>query len=80
MSDKPIKTVAKTISYITTHYIIQFFVVYLFTGNLVLSLSIIGIEMVIETVYYYIHERAWSFFGVKLAKRKHKHKILDDLA
>ena len=51
MTDKPIKTLAKTISYITTHYIIQFFVVYLFTGDLALSLAIIGIEMVIETIY-----------------------------
>jgi uncharacterized membrane protein len=80
MADKRTKSIAKTISYIITHYIIQFFAVLWFTNNLALALSIIGLELVIETVYYYCHERAWNYFSKKIAKRKHKHPIIDELA
>lgn len=80
MTDKNVKSIAKTISYITTHYAIQFVAVLMFTNNMALALSIIGLELVIETVYYYLHERAWSWFSKRIAARKHKHHIIDELA
>lgn len=79
MTDKPVKSVAKTISYIISHYALQLIAVYLFTKDINLSVSIILIEMSIESLYYYFHERVWNKISNKLKKRKHSYKVLDEL-
>jgi uncharacterized membrane protein len=77
--DKPVKSIAKTISYIVGHYILQSIVVFVITGNFALTATIISLAVAIETVYYYTHERVWNHISAKLRKRKHKHKIIDEL-
>jgi uncharacterized membrane protein len=74
MKDSPRRTIMKTFSYVTTHYIIQFIVVYLFTQNLGLALAIIGVEMVIETIYFYLHERIWEKDLKSLIRQRFKAK------
>jgi uncharacterized membrane protein len=37
--------------------------VFIYTGNLVISGSVGLLELVLKTVIYYIHERAWNVIG-----------------
>lgn len=67
-----IRTSTKTFIYITIHYMTQFCITLFFTQNLALSLSIIGVEILFETLYYYTHEKVWLKVSSGLKKRKLK--------
>lgn len=56
------KTIIKTISYrvISTSVLMLF--VWLYTGELLLSLSAGAIEFVTKSVIFYVHERVWARF------------------
>lgn len=51
-----------------------FILVYVFTGKIILSISIASIETVVKTILYYLHERIWSKISWG-----HKQHPLDDL-
>jgi len=50
----------KTISYRLIGATTTVVVVYIFTGQLKLSLAIGGIEIVAKMVFYYLHELVWQ--------------------
>lgn len=44
--------------------------VYIFTGNAEMSLTVGVFDVIIKLVVYYFHERAWNRVGWGLAKNK----------
>lgn len=54
------RTVVKTISYRIIATLTTVTIVYLFTGELALSLGVGVIEVVSKMIFYYIHERVWA--------------------
>ncbi|MDC5820344.1 DUF2061 domain-containing protein [Vibrio europaeus] len=50
----------KTITFATIHFTIAFTVAYLLTGDILIGSLIAMIEPSVNTVAFYIHERAWS--------------------
>jgi uncharacterized membrane protein len=49
----------KTLSYGTLHVMVAFGVAYLLTGSVVISGAIALVEPAVNTVAYFLHERAW---------------------
>ena len=66
MLTKPKRSLYKTLSWRVVATILLFIVSYFVTGRIEVASTIVGIEVVIKTVFYYIHERAWfgSNWGV----------------
>jgi uncharacterized membrane protein len=58
--DSPKRSITKTITWRIIAELDTLIVSYLITGSISWSLSIVGIESIIKTVMYYIHERAWG--------------------
>ena len=50
----------KTMSFAIVHFSVAFSVAYLMSGSILVGGSIALVEPVINTVAYYLHERAWS--------------------
>ncbi|MBX2880731.1 MAG: DUF2061 domain-containing protein [Granulosicoccus sp.] len=50
----------KTISFAAVHFTVAFSVTYVITGSIALGGLIALVEPLINTVAFYIHERAWS--------------------
>ncbi len=61
MKDKKSRTLIKTISWRATATTITVVLVFIFTGNLVLSFGIGFSEMIIKLIGYYYHERIWNY-------------------
>lgn len=53
----------KTISFAIVHFSVAFSITYLMTGSILIGGAIALIEPAINTVAYYIHERAWQSFS-----------------
>ncbi len=54
------RTIAKTITWRITAFILTFIVIYLWTGKLAESTGIAAILNSIKMIGYYIHERIWN--------------------
>ena len=54
------RSLAKTISWRITGSGATFLIAYLITGNLAFSGSIAVIQVVANTILYYLHERLWN--------------------
>jgi uncharacterized membrane protein len=61
--EKPIRSLLKAFSWRIVATITTVFLVFIFTGNLVISGSVGIFELVLKTVIYYIHERVWNLIG-----------------
>ena len=60
MTDTPLRSIVKTISWRITGSSATFFIAYLLTGNFTIA-GIIGLtQMISNTILYYIHERIWN--------------------
>jgi len=59
MGEKRIRSIAKGISWRILATITTVTLVFLFTGNLALSMSIGVLDIIIKFTLYYLHERAW---------------------
>ncbi|KAB1068434.1 DUF2061 domain-containing protein [Tamlana haliotis] len=59
-SEKPIRSVVKSLSWRTIGTLDTIVISYLVTGKLDLAFSIGGIELVTKMVLYFFHERAWN--------------------
>lgn len=60
--------IAKTISYRVLSTTLGFFIIWLSTGSIKVSVTFSFIELVWKPVQYYIHERVWYKwvkFGIK---------------
>lgn len=64
------RSVLKTISWRTLATLTTALVVYMFTGKLVLAISVGSVEVVAKIILYFFHERAWNkiSFGRKRIK------------
>jgi len=54
------RTVVKTLTYRAISIIADIIVFYLLTGSLNLALAFGGVMIVISTIIYFLHERAWA--------------------
>jgi uncharacterized membrane protein len=58
--DRPIRSLAKAISWRVTGSIDTILLSWLFTGSLAIAAAIGSTEVVTKMVLYYLHERAWN--------------------
>lgn len=58
--DRPWRSLAKSISWRATGTMDTIVVSWLVTGELMMALSIGGVEVVTKMVLYYLHERFWN--------------------
>lgn len=63
------RSVLKTISWRIVASLTTGVVVFIFTGELVLSLGVIGVEGITKILFYYLHERVWNM--IHWGKAKH---------
>ena len=62
--DKPIRSLLKTISWRIMATLTTMFLVFVFTGNFVLSGEGGIVELVVKIAAYYLHERAWNLVNL----------------
>ena len=70
MQEKPIRSIAKTISWRTVGTIDTIVIAYFITGDLVMAASIGSIEVVTKMILYYFHERAWNKINIGKVKEQ----------
>jgi len=58
--EKNVRSLAKSITWRAVATLTTILLVYLFTGNVVLSTSVGALELLVKTAIYYIHERVWN--------------------
>jgi uncharacterized membrane protein len=69
MTDSNARSLAKAFSYRVLGSAATALVVYLFSGNMPLSASVGGLDMVLKIVLYFIHERLWNHIPFGRPKR-----------
>jgi uncharacterized membrane protein len=60
MIDSKSRSIVKTLSWRVTGSGATFLIVWIFTGSLVLAGPIAIIQLISNTILYYIHERFWN--------------------
>ena len=61
--EKPIRSMAKAISWRIVATLTTILLVFIYTGDLVISGSVGVLELVVKIVIYYVHERIWNLLG-----------------
>lgn len=54
------RSIVKTITFRVIATIATVLLVWIFTGNISLAGIVGGIDLLVKTILYYFHERAWS--------------------
>ncbi|MBU4284952.1 DUF2061 domain-containing protein [Patescibacteria group bacterium] len=54
------RSIAKTVTFRIIATISTMFLVWIFTDSISLAGAIGGIDLLVKTILYYFHERAWS--------------------
>lgn len=60
MTETTVRSFAKTISWRVTGSGATFAISYLISGNLTIASSIASIQLIANTVLYFVHERIWN--------------------
>lgn len=60
MTEGPKRSLAKTLTWRALATSTTITIVYLMTGQLALSITAGGIEVVAKMILYFLHERAWN--------------------
>ena len=60
MQDRPIRSLAKTISWRITGSGATFIISYIVSGNFAVAGSIASIQLIANTILYFVHERVWD--------------------
>ncbi len=60
LMEKNVRSLAKSVTWRVVATLTTILLVYLFTGNVVLSTSVGALEFMVKAVIYYIHERVWN--------------------
>ena len=60
MTDSFIRTFAKTVSWRVTGSLSTFLIAYILLGNIVVSSVLALVQLIINTILYFIHERIWN--------------------
>ena len=63
------RALAKAISYRIANSLVTVVVATIITGNLSMAFAIGGIEILVKTVGFYVHERIWSMISTSKEKR-----------
>jgi len=63
------RSVAKAISWRIVATLTTIFLVFAFTGNLVISGGVALTELITKIVIYYVHERVWNAIGFGRIKK-----------
>ncbi len=58
--EKRLRSLAKTISWRIVATLTTVALVFVFTRNLEISFNVGGLELIVKTAIYYLHERAWN--------------------
>lgn len=58
--DRPIKSIAKAVSWRITATLITMSLIFAFTGKINLALSIGILETALKIFVFYVHERSWN--------------------
>jgi uncharacterized membrane protein len=61
--EKPVRSLMKAISWRIVATLTTILLVFVFSGNLVLSGEVGSAEFFSKIVVYYVHERAWNMLG-----------------
>jgi uncharacterized membrane protein len=69
MTDSHFRSLAKAVSYRVLGSAATALVVYVFSGNMPLSFSVGGLDMVVKIVLYFLHERIWNYIPFGRPKR-----------
>lgn len=72
MEERPVRSIAKAISWRATGTIDTILISWIITGSIKWAISIGGVELVTKLLLYYLHERVWnqiSFGRVKAEPR-----------
>jgi uncharacterized membrane protein len=67
--EKPVRSLAKAVSWRIVATLTTILLVFIYTGNLVISGSVGASELVLKIVIYYFHERVWNFSGFGRERR-----------
>lgn len=59
----------KTASFAVLHFAVGFGVTYALTGSTAIAVGVALIEPAVNTVVFFLHERAWGRLGQKFAPR-----------
>jgi len=54
------RSIVKAITWRVIASLTTLILVYIFTGNLTLTITLGGIEITAKLIFYYLHERAWN--------------------
>lgn len=83
-SDKPIKSIMKSVSWRLIGTIDTVLISYIITGRVTAALSIGSVEVITKTVLYYFHERLWAHIHrlqlkilIKSTKKKYGNERVD---
>jgi adenylylsulfate kinase len=57
------RTIAKTISWRIIATITTALLVFIFTGNFTMAVEVGALEAVLKLLFYYLHERGWSYIA-----------------
>lgn len=70
--EKRVRSVAKTISWRIVATSTTILLVFLFTGDFVISASVGLLEVVAKIAFYYVHERMWNMSNFGKANTRGK--------
>lgn len=62
-SEKPVRSIAKAVSWRVVGTVDTLIVSYILTGELVMATSIASVDFVTKMILYFFHERIWN--GIK---------------
>lgn len=68
--EKPVRSLLKAISWRIVATLTTIVLVFVSTGNLVISLGVGFSELIIKIIIYYVHERIWNLVGFGREKGK----------
>jgi uncharacterized membrane protein len=60
MSESKVRSIVKSISWRIVATLTTITLVFIFTGKIVLALSVGVIEVILKMSFYYFHERVWN--------------------
>ncbi len=63
------RTVMKTVSWRIVATLTTGIIVYILSGDFIMSLGVIGVEVVAKILFYYLHERVWNM--IQWGKKSH---------
>jgi uncharacterized membrane protein len=56
------REIVKTLSFALVHFTVAFSVAYALTGSIAIATGIGLVEQLANTIAFYFHERAWTYF------------------